>query len=59
MRQRAAGAHTPSDVEDFQMLARYWDGRADEVGRPTSNVASNHPALPPTDSAAAKLREGS
>jgi hypothetical protein len=43
MRDRAARAVSPSDVDDFEMLARYWDQRADEAERAELGDAGNAP----------------
>ena len=54
MRQRAVHAGSPSDVEDFEMLARYWDGRAEEGERSNpplerGPLPAENPAAAPTD----------
>lgn len=58
MRERAARASTASDVNDFEMLARYWDGRADELERAGALPPADLPASPTEEPPAAPAEPG-
>ena len=58
MRERVARAATASDIEDFEMLARYWDGRADELERTGAIAPTEIPAAPTEDPPGAPAEQG-